>query len=127
MLSTIAICSVKPFTKNNKTDKNGKTPVLFSVFAGSIPSRSVVISGTIAERAGIKVGETHLLKFQEVEASEYGREFRVETLGTLSALELATSDFSHLGQGTVVDVSKVDSEPTTEDSEEVVEEQDIPL
>lgn len=65
MFNEISLVTVTPFSGSDTPDKNGKKSVMFQPIAGKIPNLRQVIAGTIAERLGIKVGETYLMKCRE--------------------------------------------------------------
>ena len=48
-------------TRMPKKDVNGKTTVLLNVLSGNLPTNAGVISGTIAESAGLNIGGTYTL------------------------------------------------------------------
>lgn len=110
MLTTNAIVNVNAYTgsttKPAQADRNGKMPVIMTPFKGSVPNRAMVITGTVAERAGIETGNSYLVQFREIESNEYGRQFRHTNLGKIDAIDLATRDFSALGEANIIDVSK---------------------
>ena len=74
-------------------DKNGNMPVYFEIFnKGTLPERARVISGTVAERAGLEVGKVYLLKVEKTGHDEkYGDQFRHSVAGEVDAVKLAIS------------------------------------
>lgn len=52
---------ITPFSGSTTSDKNGKLPVMIQVVAGKCVNRQV-LSGTVAERAGLEVGKTYLIQ-----------------------------------------------------------------
>ena len=88
-----------------KPDKNGKMPVILVAVAGQVPSIGSVLSGTVAERAGLVVGKTHVVTFSEREAdATYGRRINVANLGEVGPLE-AVKAAKDLGAAEVVQLS----------------------
>lgn len=55
---------ITPFSGTTSADKNGKPPVMLQAIAGKMPNRNV-LSGTVAERAGIEIGKTYLAQVRE--------------------------------------------------------------
>lgn len=82
-------------TKFN-ADKNDKMPVILTCLAGKIPNRNV-ISGTVAEGAGLEDGKTYLVQVTEREYNSeinpvtqkpYGRQFNYLKVATPSMFEI---------------------------------------
>lgn len=106
MYNSLIVAGVNDFTKGT-ADKNGKSPVILNVVAGTCPNR-IVISGTVAERAGIQVGKTYLLQCRETKSdAKYGRQFNYSVMDTLSGLQIIESQKS-LGSAVIFDASKAE-------------------
>jgi hypothetical protein len=58
------VASVTNFSGTSTPDKNGAVPVMLQCIAGTMPNRNV-LSGTVAQRAGLEVGRTYLLNVRE--------------------------------------------------------------
>ena len=110
-LSGFAVVKVDAFNKEGKqADKNGLQNIILSPIGGRIPSKRV-LAGTIADRAGFKIGEVHLVSFQEEEADSYGRRFTFTSLGVVApGLELLKA-CKECGSPGLVDVSN-NAQPT---------------
>lgn len=94
-------------------DKNGLLPVMLISVAGTIPNRNV-LSGTVADSAGIEVGKTYLVQCTEVEADPtYGRRFNWLKLGEPTLMEVAQAPKT-IGKAGIFDVSEVEE---TEDAD----------
>ena len=96
----------------------------------------MVLSGTVAERLGVETGKAYLIQCREVESDpKYGRQFRHTKFGeNITALDLATKDFSSLGDAGVIDVSERVEDASKDKSADAVpevsaeaEEQDMPF
>lgn len=86
------------------SDKNGLEPILLDVVAGKVPSKRV-LAGTLAAREGFVANSSYMVSIEEVEANEYGRQFRFKNLGSITGLELMKA-CRDLGAGKVIDVSE---------------------
>lgn len=90
-LTTVFLGTVKAFQGSNERpaedDKNGLSPVIIDVAAGECPNKRV-LSGTVAARAGMVVGKAYLMKAEERDADEYGRQFSFATIAEVNALEV---------------------------------------
>lgn len=64
MFNEMIVVSATPFSGTSSPDKNGKFPVMLQCIAGKMPNRNV-LSGTVAERAGIEIGRTYLMQVRE--------------------------------------------------------------
>lgn len=95
-------------------DKNGKMPVIINVVAGRAPNTRV-LSGTVAERAGMQVGKSYLVNSTEGEPDEeYGRRFTFDATKELDAMEIINA-VDKLGTAQVIDVLETSNaeKPTT--------------
>lgn len=104
-------------------DKNGLLPMVFVPLAGKLPNKSMFISGTIADREGMLPNKMYLIQVTEKPSNQYGRQFQVNNLGEVSALDFATKAkefFSSLGNPEVFSVENVVK--TTITTAEVLEE-----
>lgn len=105
MFNSIFVASVQPFTGTNdnpaQEDKNGKMPVVLVGVAGKYPDKRV-LSGTVAERAGLEVHNTYLVSTQETEAdAQYGRQFNFTNLGKMNMADIISAK-KELGAATMV-------------------------
>ena len=106
-LAVTFVASVKMYNgsaeKPAKEDKNGEMPVILDVVAGKCPNKRV-LSGTVAERAGMESGKAYLMKAEEIdEDPENGRQFRYSTIKELGFSELLEA-MSHFGAPQTIDV-----------------------
>ena len=105
-LAVTFVASVKNFNGSTERpaeeDKNGAMPVILDVVAGSCPNKRV-ISGTVAERAGMESGKAYLCKAEEIDSDEYGRQFRYSTIKELGFSELLEA-MSHFGSPKLIEV-----------------------
>ena len=80
MFTSLIIAKAAAYTQGGP-DKNGKNPIILVVIAGKCPNRNV-ISGTVAESAGIEAGKTYLFQVREGNPDpQYGRRFVFTSLG----------------------------------------------
>lgn len=120
MLNTMFVATVVAFqgtTENPASpDKNGKMPVLLDVVAGQCPSKRV-ISGTVAERNGMKLGSAYLFSAKETESDDtHGRQFNFSAVKEATLMEIVQSS-QLLGPASIIDV--VGEEVPVEQSEEI--------
>ena len=101
-MSNLVIATVNPFNSGNP-DKNGKSPVILNVVSGKAPNRNV-LSGTVAENAGIETGKSYIFRWREIDPNEYGRQFRWTVVSEISGLELIKAS-QELGEANVFDVA----------------------
>jgi hypothetical protein len=87
-----------------RPDINGEYPVLLEIKAGKAPNRNT-LSGTVAKRAGFEVGKTYLVTVTEIEANEYGRQFRWSIDWELANIADFMTAVRDLGQPEVFNVS----------------------
>lgn len=64
MFNEMIVVSATPFRGTSSPDKNGKYPVMLQLIAGKMPNRNVM-SGTVAELAGVEIGRTYLMNVRE--------------------------------------------------------------
>lgn len=93
MLNEIVAVVVSPFARKGKeADKNGLTNVYLTAVAGKIPNQAQVISGTVAEKAGLVIGKTLLVMIDEKPAVMYEgvltRQFNHTVLGEVKPSEI---------------------------------------
>lgn len=82
-------------------DKNGFAPVLLSAHNGTLPSNARVISGTVANRAGMEVGKNYAVKVTLTGIdNQYGEQYQYEVVGELTTMEVITK-LKEFGQGVV--------------------------
>jgi len=107
-VNTLFVASVKSFNGSTErpaeSDKNGIMPVILDVVAGSCPNKRV-LSGTVAERADLTKGKAYLVKAEEIEADEYGRQFRFTAVKELDFSELLQAT-QHFGVAKMIDVTE---------------------
>jgi len=84
--------------------ETGELYTLLDPCAGTIPSKRAM-SNKYAEIGGFKHGETFLVKWEELERNEYGRNFRFTKLKTLGALEIIAL-VEKLGDGKIFDINE---------------------
>lgn len=95
-------------------DKNGLLPIVFTPLAGKLPSKSMFVSGTIAEREGMLPNKMYLIQVVEGNKSDlYGRQFRVSNLGEVTALDFATKNKDFVASLGAASVFNVEEEPAT--------------
>ena len=97
--TAIVICST---VTNGRPDKNGLDPMMLTPLAGKAPNRNV-ISGTTAQMLGFQLGKRYFVTFNETEANEYGRQFRITNGGEVSVID-AVQSVKELGQPVLVNV-----------------------
>lgn len=114
---TTFVASVKLFNGSTERpaeeDKNGAMPVILDVVAGSCPNKRV-LSGTVAERAGMESGKAYLCKAEEIDSDEYGRQFRYSTIKELGFSELLEA-MSHFGAPKLIEVLEPAETPKGEE------------
>jgi len=106
-LAVTFVASVKMYNgsaeKPAKEDKNGEMPVILDVVAGKCPNKRV-LSGTVADRAGMESGKAYLMKAEEIEEDpENGRQFRYISFEDIVFSELLEA-MSHFGAPQTIDV-----------------------
>lgn len=120
MFNSNCVVTVKPFN-NGTTDKNGKQPVILQIIAGKAPNR-MVISGTVAETSGFNIGSVYYANCREVEANEYGRQFRWTTIQEVTSVVDTVALTNQLGNPDVFDVdAKVAAPSVAESTADVLE------
>ena len=106
MLNEIIVVAVSPFNKaGSEADKNGLMNVYLTPIAGKIPNQAMVVSGTVAQKAGLVVGTTLMVMISE-RASDpvYGRQFNHTVLGPVTPGEILGLR-KELGAAIVVDTT----------------------
>lgn len=107
------VVSVNPFNGGKKgaatPDVNGLFPVILTGRNGDLPERARVLSGTVAKNAGIEAGTIYLLSIDDLGEGEYGTIYRHQVIGSLTAVEFATS-IAQMPQGRVFKVSTTQTE-----------------
>lgn len=106
-LAVTFVASVKMYNgsaeKPAVVDSGDKMPVILDVVAGKCPNKRV-LSGTVADRAGMESGKAYLMKAEEIEEDpENGRQFRYSTIKELGFSELLEA-MSHFGAPQTIDV-----------------------
>lgn len=114
LTSMVFVATIKPFNGSNirpaEEDINGLPPVILDVVAGSCPNKRV-LSGTVAKRAGMEENSTYLCKFEEIDATEYGRQFRFSTIIKLEASQILEG-IKTLGPPVIIEVIENNPEVT---------------
>lgn len=103
MFNSNVLVSVNPFNQGT-LDKNGKSPVILNVVAGQAPNR-LVLAGTVAENSGFQVGHVYYANCREIEANEYGRQFRWTVIQESKSVVDTANLSNALGQPSVFDAS----------------------
>jgi hypothetical protein len=81
--------NVSLFGQGTKLDKNGLSSVyLTSIHGAPIPERARVMSGTLAERAGLQLHHSYLMKIDESGSNEYGTNYTYLVLNELSVADI---------------------------------------
>ena len=111
MFNEIVVVSVTPFSGSDSADKNGIPSVMFQPIAGVIPNLRQVIAGTVAERLGVKIGETYLMRVRESGTDkEFGIDFQwIKIKENLSVMEIIEAT-EKLGEGRVMVFNKPGSD-----------------
>ena len=108
MFNEIILVSVTPFSGSTDTDKNGLESVMLQLIAGKMPNRNV-LSGTVAHRLGIKVGETYLMNVREQgEDIEFGQDFTFIKVKHLTEAEDIVRTSKELSPPVIVIINKPD-------------------
>lgn len=107
MFNQIGVFVVSPFAKaGSEADKNGIQNVYLKCIAGKVPNKALVVAGTVAQRAGMAVGQTLLIMVDEREPDAvYGRQFNHTVLGEVKPQEILGLR-KDLGEPTIVDVNE---------------------
>lgn len=125
-----AIVNPSTFQSGNE-DTNGRKPVILDPIFGTVPFRRI-INGTIAERAGLEVGKTYMVKIVMVDnvnpsTGVITQQPQVTRLGdgAISAIELALNGKAFqnaYGNGKVEAAADPSNDaPKAKEEEEVVE------
>ena len=106
MLNEIVVVVVGKFSKpGSEADKNGVENVYLTPVAGKMPNRAMVVAGTVAERAGLKIGSTLMVLIGERAADPvYGRQFNHTVLGEVKSPEILGLR-KELGEALIIDVT----------------------
>jgi len=107
MFNQIIVAVVGAFTKvGSEADKNGLQNVYLKCIAGKVPNKALVVAGTVAQRAGMAIGQTLLIMVDERESDPvYGRQFSHTVLGEVKPQEILGLR-KDLGEPTIVDVNE---------------------
>ena len=104
------------------TDKNGLAPVVLTSYNGTLPANARVISGTVAQRAGMFEGFNYAVKLVLTGVDpNYGEQYRYDVVGEVSTLEVVTK-LKEFGQGIVQRESEgipANTEPKVTSAEKV--------
>lgn len=88
----VVVASEKRYNKGGgdaTVDVNGNYPIQFTIVAGKLPARALVISGTIAQSLGFDAGNTYVTQASFRDTNEYGDNWNHVKLGQLSAIDMA--------------------------------------
>lgn len=100
------VVAVTPFSGTDTPDKNSKSPVMLQCIAGKMPNRNV-LSGTVAERAGIEAGRTYLMNVREVGFDKmFGLDFTFIKIKELMTGEDIIRASRELGEATVLTIAR---------------------
>src|SRR6218665_923758 len=104
-INELIVVKVTTYNGTTTLDRNGKAPVMLQCIAGTMPNRNV-LSGTVAENAGIEVDKTYLMQVREIgDDREVGRSFNWIVLDELHGTEIIRGQ-EMLGRPTVVNIPK---------------------
>jgi len=105
-----------------KTDKNGLAPVVLTSYNGTLPANARVLSGTVAQRAGMFEGFNYAVKVVQTGVDPtYGEQYRYDVVGEVSTLDVVTK-LKEFGQGIVQRESEntpANAEPKVTSAEKV--------
>lgn len=104
-VAVVTASAVNTTGANSKfeVDSNGKAPVILTAIAGKLPNRNI-ISGTVAEAAGLEPGNTYAIQVTEQAYDpQYGRRFNFLKLDTLNFRDIRDS-IKDMGNGVVFSV-----------------------
>jgi hypothetical protein len=100
-------------------DKNGQFPVILSAHNGTLPSNARVISGTVADRAGLEIGKNYAVKVVLTGVDPiYGEQYRYEVAGEVSTIDVVTK-LKDFGIGVVQNEVAANAEPKVNSFEKV--------
>jgi len=89
------VIRVNEFRPNGqpKLDKHDKESVYLEPIWGQFPEHRNVVSGTIAERQGLKVGKLYqIMAIEKEEHPQFGRQFEFKMIREIDSLELIGKD-----------------------------------
>jgi ribosomal protein S28E/S33 len=110
MLNELVVVKTSAFQGEKKADKNGMENIWLTPVAGKIPNQALVISGTVADKAGLQAGQTLLVMINETASDAvYGRQFSHTVLGPVSVGDILPLR-KELGAALVLD-TKIETEP----------------
>lgn len=92
------VCKVNQFNGSKDrpatTDINGFAPVILVSHNGVLPTNARVISGTVAQRAGLVVGNNYAITVTMTHIDDqYGEQYQYDVIGEVSTMEVVTSKF----------------------------------
>ena len=92
------------------TDKNGLAPVVLTSYNGTLPANARVLSGTVAQRAGMYEGHNYAVRLVLTGVDrQYGEQYRYEVVGEVSTVEVVTK-LKEFGTGIVQRETSTNSE-----------------
>ena len=109
------------------SDKNGQFPVILNAHNGTLPANARVLSGTVAQRAGLEIGKNYAVKViltgvdttpQKGFPNGYGEQYRYEVAGEVSTIEIITK-LKEFGIGAIQSEVVVNAEPKVTSFEKV--------
>lgn len=106
MFNEIIAVVVSAFQKpGSEADKNGLQNVYLTPIAGKIPNQAMVVSGTVAQKAGLVVGSTLMVMVTERQSDPvYGRQFSHTVLGEVKPTDILNLR-KELGAAVVIDTT----------------------
>lgn len=106
MLNEMIVVAVTPFSGTVSADKNGKYPVMLQCLAGRMPNRNV-LSGTVAERAGVVIGKTYLMNVRENGIDKlFGADFTFTKVRELQTGEDTIRTIKEIGNSEVLNIER---------------------
>jgi hypothetical protein len=106
MFNERIVVTVTPFSGTTTKDKNGNDSVMLQCIAGRMPNRNV-LSGTVADRAGLKVDRTYLVQCREIGYDkEFGKQFNFIKIKELTTGKDITETCSMLGDPEIVNIPR---------------------
>ncbi len=102
------VVTVTPFSGTDSSDKNGENPVMLQLIAGKMPNRNV-LSGTVAQRAGIEIGKTYLMNVREAGVDKiFGADYTFVKVYELKTGEDIVKASKELGKAHIMNIERPD-------------------
>lgn len=106
MINEMIVVTVTPFSGTTTPDKNGRYPVMLQCIGGTMPNRNV-LSGTVADRAGIEVGKTYLMQVREAGTDlAYGQDFTFTKIKELTSGHDIAQTVKDIGSPRILTISR---------------------